>query len=479
MRPLCVIVPLCFSAGFLTAREIPVADAAALEKAFTEAQPGDTILMAEGTWKDAEILFRAGGTAEAPVTLRAQTPGKVILSGESSLRFVGAHLVVDGLVFQEGFVNSGHVISFRGDSDEEASDCRLTNTAIVNYNPPASAESSTKWVSIYGARNRVDHCFFKGKANRDQVITVWLNGKPNDHRIDWNYFGDRPALGKNGGEIIRVGDSKTSLEVSRTIVEHNYFENCDGEAEIISNKSCENIYRHNTFVKSSGALTLRHGNRCLVEGNYFLGGGKEGAGGVRIIGEGHRVLNNYFADLAGEEFFSAIGFMACIPNSEPSGYVQIKDAVVAFNTVVNCRSSLYFGIGFGSRGRKLPALDCVIANNVVFNANSPLVTIKVEPVDTTWEGNFFHGPADALSGREGVTVADPMLERGADGLWQPGKNSPVLSAAAGDFPEVKQDILGRPRDGKKDAGCFQKSPVPPRVPPLTAGETGPAWMKQS
>jgi poly(beta-D-mannuronate) lyase len=476
MAPFRVIAFLCLSAGFLLAWDIPVADLPALEKAITEARPGDAIVMADGAWTDAEILFRANGTAEAPITLRAQTPGKVLLTGGSSLRFVGSFLVVDGLVFQDGFVESGHVIAFRGDSDEEATDCRLTNTAIIKYNPPAGAESSTKWVSVYGARNRVDHCFFQGKTDRDQVITVWLNGKPNGHRIDWNYFGDRPALGKNGGEIIRIGDSKTSMEVSRTLVEHNYFENCDGEAEIVSNKSCENIYRHNTFVKNAGALTLRHGNRCLVEGNYFFGGGKEGTGGIRIMGEGHRVFNNYLADLAGEEFFSALGFMACIPDSEASGYLQIKDAVVAFNTIVNCRSSLYLGVGFGSRGRTLPVLNSVIANNVIVNTNAPLVTVKVEPVNTTWEGNVFHGPGDALAGQSGISAADPLLERGVNGLWQPGPKSPVIGAAVGEFPSVKADILGRAREGKKDAGCFQESADPVRFPPLTPGETGPAWM---
>ena len=463
--------------GSLAAREVPVVDVAALEKACAGAQPGDVLVMADGTWKDAEILFRANGTAGAPVTLRAQTPGKVILSGASSLRFVGSHLVVDGLLFQNGFVDSGHVIAFRGDSDEEASDCRLTNTAIIDYNPPAGTESSTKWVSVYGARNRVDHCFFKGKANRDQVITVWLNGRPNDHRIDWNYFGDRPALGKNGGEIIRIGDSKTSMEISRTTVEHNVFERCDGEAEIVSNKSCENVYRHNTFRESAGALTLRHGNNCLVESNYFLGGGKPGSGGVRIIGEGHRVLNNYFADLGGEEFFSAIGFMACIPNSEPSGYLQIKKAIVAFNTVVNCRSSLYFGIGFGSRGRELPAIDCVIANNVVVNAEMPLVATKVVPVNARWEGNFFFGKAGELPAKDGVSLGDPLLVRGADGLWTPGPNSPVRGAAQGSFPELTADILGRPRKAPLDSGSFQPSSAPGRFPPLSSRDVGPDWMK--
>ena len=63
------------------------------------------------------------------------------------------------------------------------------------------------------------------------------------------------------------------MNVSRMIVEDNYYEHCDGEAEIISNKSCENIYRRNTFVECKGAL-MRHGNRCTAEGNWFFGHGR-------------------------------------------------------------------------------------------------------------------------------------------------------------------------------------------------------------
>jgi len=57
---------------------------------------------------------------------------------------------------------------------------------------------------------------------------------------------------------------------SRAVVESNLFDRCDGELEIISSKSCENVYRHNTFLDCAGMLTLRHGNRCTVEGNFFI-----------------------------------------------------------------------------------------------------------------------------------------------------------------------------------------------------------------
>ena len=95
-------------------------------------------------------------------------------------------------------------------------------------------------------------------------------GSPNRHRIDHNHFGHRPPLRRNGGETIRVGNSWSSMSSSGTLVERNLFDRCDGELEIISSKSSDNVYRQNTLRACAGMLTLRHGNRCLVADNYFL-----------------------------------------------------------------------------------------------------------------------------------------------------------------------------------------------------------------
>lgn len=464
---------LLLSACLGWTRELPAPDADALEAAIRQAQPGDTIVLADGIWKNTEIVFRARGTSESPITLRAQTPGAVVLSGESSLRFVGEHLVVDGLLFKDGALPSGHTVAFRGDSDEEATDCRLTNSAIIDYNPPGDMPASSTWVSIYGARNRVDHCRFVGKNNASPLLIVWLNGQPNGHLIDHNVFARRTFKGENGGETLRVGDSKTSMQNSRTVVEQNLFEDCDGEVEIISNKSCENIYRHNTFRRSAGTLTLRHGNRCTVEGNWFFGEGKASAGGIRVIGEDHRIVNNYLADLTGEKFFSAIGFMASVENSELNGYFQVKRAVVAFNTVVDCRNSFYFGIGFGSRGRKLPVEDSTFTGNLVFSKSSPLISQLVAPVRATWKGNVFGGAELGVPAADGLLVRDPRLARNSEGLWMPTPDSDLPTMASGD---VSTDIFGRERGSETSPGCFASaSKTPARFEPLTAENTGPSW----
>jgi poly(beta-D-mannuronate) lyase len=464
------------TANSLPAREIPVKEPADLKKALKQLQPGDELILRDGVWTNCQIKFEGSGTAERPIILRAQTPGRVLLSGNSWVKLGGDHLLVSGLLFKNGACPRESVIAFRTSATRTARNSRVTDCAVVNYNPPTS-DGKCYWVSLYGSSNRVDHCRFEGKNDGGPTLTVWLekNGQPNYHLIDHNYFLHRPRLGRNGGETMRIGDSATSFEVSRTIVEFNLFEHCSGEAEYISNKSCENIYRFNTILESKGALVLRHGNRNTVEGNWFFGHHVPGTGGVRIIGEDQRVLNNYFDGLAGHDFESTLPFVDGIPHTPLNGYFQIKRAVVAFNTLVDCDHNITFGVGAGLRKRSQPSLNCVIANNLVFGTNAPLVRVQDEPVNIRWLGNILYGAEIGLPKTSGVATIDPKLIRVAEGIARPARGSPAIGAAEGNFPEVTEDIEGRSRTGKRDIGCIQSSDQPARRKPLSAKEVGPSW----
>lgn len=440
-------------------------------------QPGDTITLRDGPWRDAEILFDAAGTRERPITLRAQTPGRVIVSGRSRLRIAGEHLVVDGLVFNRAS-HRDDLISFRRDSRRLASHCRLTNCAVVDCNAP-DGSPDTRWVSIYGHHNRVDRCWIEGKTGAGATLVVWLAGGPNEHRIDHNSFGPRPKLGKNGGETIRVGDSKTSRTVSRTVVEFNRFEQCDGEAEIISNKSCENVYRSNLFLRCSGALTLRHGDRCTVEGNVFLGRKARGTGGVRIIGEDHRIFNNYFADLEGSDARAALSIMNGSLDSPPNGYFPVKRAVVAFNTFVDCKQTLVIGLSDEDAGNRVPPEGCTVANNLIVGRRGPLIDLRVTPIDFHWQGNLVSGSGASLAtgGLPGVRLAAVSLEGRHDEVRRPSPASPAVDAAEGIFPFVQDDIDGQPRGGRKDIGCDEVSIDPVLRRPPGPSAVGPVWRK--
>jgi len=474
-----------FSAISITsdAAEFFVTNMTQLNNFVPQARAGDSIVMRSGVWSGADITFKGTGSAGNPITLRAETPGRVFLTGSSGLAMSGSHLVVEGLVFTNGYRTSGDIISFRDSSSAVAVNCRVSDCAIINYNPPITG-NDTKWVSLYGFSNRVDHCYFKRKQNSGALLVVWLSpddaDKPNDHLVDHNYFGERPELGQNGGEGMRIGDSATSFNISHTIVEHNYFERCSGEIEIISNKSCENVYRYNTFVDCEGALTLRHGNRCIVEGNFFFGHGKTRTGGVRIIGEDHKVFNNYFQDLAGADGRSALSIMQGLEDTPLNGYFQVKNAIVAFNTFVNCDNSLLIGLSDTLTGTDrettLPPVDCKIANNIIRSTKNKLVDQRITPLNLAWEGNVAFGTVLGILANLGITVSDPKLVQGADGLWRPANESPALGAAHGDYSFITTDIDGQNRPLLKDAGCDQSSSTPPIREPLTPADVGPAWM---
>jgi poly(beta-D-mannuronate) lyase len=322
----------------------------------------------------------------------------------------------------------------------------------------------------------VDHCYFTGQTHTGNMMVVWF-ATPADgtHLVDHNHFANKPRLGWNGGEVIRIGDSRTSMHVSRTVVEHNYFEACNGEVEIISNKSCENVYRYNTFVNCEGALTLRHGNRCTVEGNFFFGKHKRLTGGVRVIGEEHRVFNNYFCELGGDKARSAVSFMDGIVNSPLDGYFQVKNALITFNTFVDCASAI--SIGISHEGGTLPPENCVFANNVVVGKKGPLVQLLEPAAKLAWQGNIMFGAEVGIPSTPGIKVADPRLALGG-GLWRPAKDGPAVGAAEGDFPFITEDIEGCPRGARKDVGCFQASGAPPTRRPLTPADVGPDWMRE-
>ncbi|MEN8772890.1 MAG: polysaccharide lyase 6 family protein [Akkermansiaceae bacterium] len=458
----------------------PVTTVSGLNRAISEATPGDTILMANGRWTNAIIDFEADGLDGQPITLRAAVDGQVTMEGSSRLKFNGDHLVVQGLHFTNGSIaDGGHVIEFRGSSSQLANHCRLTQCAITDYNPSVPSVNY-KWVSVYGMHNRVDHCSFTGMNHEGVTLTVWLgtNAPANHTRIDNNYFANRPEGDGNGFETIRIGTSSRSLQESKAIVEKNYFYRCDGEIEIISNKSVGNIYRNNTFEECKGQLTIRHGNECVVEGNYFLGNGISGSSGVRIIGEDHVVINNYFENLRGTGFRAAVGMMSGVLDSPLNRYFQVKRALVAFNTFSGCSENLVIGID--SSDTELPPLDCVIANNIIEGDTAPLIEYERTPINMDYEGNIFHGASLGIPQPSGIQMIDPLLAPNPDGTMRPASNSPAIDNADGNYPGITTDIDGQPRpNGIADIGSDEQSNAQPAFMPLNSEIVGPRWMRPS
>lgn len=371
-------------------------------------KPGDTIFIRSGVLKDQVFDFKGTGTKEAPIVLMAEKAGMVKLTGQSTLKIDGQWLTVDGLFFTDGYSLKEDVVAF----SKKSAYCRLTNTTIKNYNP-SSDMTEYKWVSLYGKNNRLDHCNISGKNHQGATVVVWLSETPNYHHIDHNYFGGRPPLGRNGGETIRIGTSDWSFHPAYTLVEENVFDQCDGEIEIISVKSLFNTIRQNLFYESNGMLTLRHGNYNTVRDNFFIGNGKENTGGVRIIGEHHKVGHNYMQGLRGTGLMAAVSIMNTVENPRLNEYWLVKNVVIDSNIIVDC--SEVFVIGSGKDAvRKIPPDSLFIAHNYIQNAGSTIIeNVKVKNIfvdqNMVWRSA---APAGFIKSSK------QLLQKDNNGIWQ-------------------------------------------------------------
>lgn len=452
---------------------------------------GDIITLRDGEWNNKALRLRGNGTQANPIIIRAQNAGKVIFTGSSTLSIEGKHIEISGFLFEgNSTVGKNHVITFA----KTSSNCRLTDSAIRNYNmvnQSAWPDTDNKWISINGAYNRVDHCYFENKGNIGTLLVVWLvSGQPAYHQIDSNHFYKRVALlddddkELNGQETIRIGDSNTSMTNAYCTVENNFFEECDGEIEIISNKSCGNIYRNNVFYNNNGMLTLRHGNNCEVYGNYFLGRNLAKSGGVRIIGENHKVYNNYFQDIKGSGYRSSLCMVNGKSNSTLSEYYQVKNAFVAFNTFYNC--SNVFTIGFDG-GKDLAPIGCTVAHNVIYATGNSQTGVNMTNPESqiTWKNNLmYQGKFTDFTPTTDQfvrTSSNLNFEQSSSsyGIYQPTNQSTISSGyKTTEYPGILTDLQGRSRPEQRMIGSFELkgSPI---IPMPIPGNTGCSFINKN
>ncbi len=444
-----------------------------LQKAIAEAKPGDKITLANGVWEDVQIRITAKGTKEQAIYLRAETPGKVLLQGKSDLQLGGEYIKVNGLYFVNGHAPAKSVITFAV-KDTVANHCTVSNCVIKDYNK-AQRNKQDLWVLFKGRHNQLDHCYLAGKSNKGPTIRVSLEGNQsikNYHKIINNHFGPRPPKGGPSAETLQIGNSFTSMCPSYTLVENNLFDRCNGEVEVISSKTNFNEFRNNVFYKSEGSLVTRHGNYCTVDGNYFIGDeASANIGGVRLIGTGHTVTNNYFYNLRGQEFRSPLAVMNGIPKSPLNRYIQVTDVIVAHNSWINCTAPLQFGVGSNvSQKEVLPASEIrsarpirtIVANNLIYNTKgdqTPIVAHdKLDGIQ--FKSNVINNQGVKFAALAGVESGAFKLKEIGDYIWAPTADFPEVEVYAGfGFDEFSKDLFAASREDQNSIGAIIGQPI--------------------
>ncbi|MEU4194435.1 polysaccharide lyase 6 family protein [Kribbella sp. NPDC026611] len=439
-----------------------VSSLAELRWALAFAEPGSTITVADGNYEvpDGESIAISGkrGRPGRPITVRAQSVGGVVLTGEQSFVLAGSSdITLEGFAFRQ-----------RATFDVPP-DCRRIRLSRNDFQ--LADLDGVHWVMIRADHSTLDHNAFHGKSTLG--IFLGVEGAGDDQmaqgvHIYRNHFYDHTFPGDNGGEPIRLGLSPRALSVAGGLVESNLFERANGDPEAISVKSSGNLIRHNTIRDSLGGIVLRHGNDNRVEGNYFL----SGKNGIRIYGNDHLVVNNYLENIAGTAVVLGSGSERDHTPGEPPETRRGNDAPdrvrIALNTVLDCDNAIA-----GESHRTVPPLGCSITDNLLVGDRGQLMNMPFQD-GVTWAGNLHWGAAsDGNAPAGGFRRLDPKLAAGADGVRRLTASSPAINAATQTYRDVDTDLDGDRRTGWADVGADEYSRRKPSRHPLTAAEVGP------
>jgi len=448
-------VLILFFISFKTnAAIINVSSISALQTVSNTASPGDIIVLANNTYLNSTINITTSN-----ITVRAETPGGVILNGTNAITISGNNVTFSGFQFISGSI-TGNVITVTGN---------YVTLTQLNFN----GYSAQKYINLQGQYDEVAYCNFENKptsAPIGNLVHIAPNGTvPNYAKIRYCSFRNMGGTGgDNGNECIRIANGAQSTFLCRTIVEYCYFENTgNGDSEAISVKSRENTLRFNTFRNNQNAMMVfRNGNDNVAYGNFFIG-----AGGIRIK-EANNIYcyNNYFENAGVGGTMNAVTYDYISPN--------LKNINFLHNTFVEC------GLINLSSG----ATNNTWANNVFKKSSGDIFIGSSSGI--TWSGNIYQGTL-GISIPSGMTNLDPKLTKNSENYYGLSDLSPAINNSSATYPAIMDianidddpslsfDISGQSRPmlkSEKDAGCDEFTSGNTINRPLILTDVGPSYL---
>lgn len=432
-----------------TAGTIVVKTIGHLQKAVNEANPGDTLLVVNGLYATSNPLtITREGTREKPIVIMAETTGQVEMTGAGgfSIMSPAKYIVISGFKFTHASktARTGTGTSF----------CRWTHNSF-------ELDGEGEDLTIAGSDHEIDYNTFRNKNSMGRFLAIRGEGSQIAERlwIHHNYFYNYQSQGgKNGAEAFQFGLSGFSMSKSNSIVEYNLFEECEGEAELISVKASAVTLRYNTIRNCKAQFTLRHGNFNQVYGNYF-----NNTPGLRIFGDDHLIYSNYFETCSkGIEIGNGDGEVT--EGAALTCHDRPDRVLIAFNTIISCKSPIVMS----PRDKGLGATAITVARNII-RGGGPAATITGPYVNPVWEGNIVFNAESKGDMPDGTfTNADPKLGRGSNATIHllPGSAAidvvpaPKGKKAANPYAAITTDMDGQPRVAPLDAGADEVSTAP-------------------
>lgn len=365
----------------LSAKEYKVATQEAFKTATEMAKPGDIITIKNGEYRAWMTKVNLAGSEKLPIVIRAESKGGVVFTGEYSAPIF--HIRARHTIFRD--INFKNCILSKADGKsgllielEESENCRVSSCVFEN-NKVVVQNMSLLVISGNGKNNEVDNCkFLNNKDAQDLKVHITRTTCPQNTLIRNNLWRDKEKVSwknQNGGECVQIGQEPVLLGTikANAIVRENTFIRCNGEAEVISNKSSNNKYIRNYLEDCDGEIVMRGGHNCLIDSNVIKGGNS----GIRLSGTEHAVLHN---EISGVKTGIRLLYGAAKGKSETGFYIAPSKCIIETNQIRDCETGILVGDSkdIDLKGRFDPA-----------KYPSPLQQ-NIAPFDNKIENNKFH-----------------------------------------------------------------------------------------
>ena len=187
-------------------------------------------------------------------------------------------------------------------------------------------------------------------------------------------------------------------------------------------------------------------------------------GGIRVINTGHWITNNYFYNIKGKEFRSALAVMNGVPKSPQNRYNQVTDVVIAYNTFVDCITPWQFSVGANmDKSDVLPLQEIrsarpertIVANTIIYNQIPNDLPIKAyDKVDgVAFKNNLINSPNNSDVKDAGIKTSSFSMTQQSDWLFVPTVNQNEVFAGF-DFETITKDLFGKDRNVTNSIGAI-------------------------
>lgn len=420
-----LLLPFFFSSFFrLGAEIVKVNSVASLQQAINNSKPGDRIVVQIGTYTTSEsIVVTKQGSPLKPITIEAETMGGVEINGTNGflISTPSSYIIIKGFVFKQktGTTNIA----------EGATHCIITR----NVFECAPVNSGAKpYLNVSGDDNEISYNTFQNKTDEGQMVSVQGPGGNKMAKRTWihhNFFYNFPPKANNCSAI-QIGLSGRSMDSAFCVVEYNLFIKTEGENEgAICHKSCRNIIRFNTFGERSEEMSLRHGNKSQVYGNFFIN-----TNGLRFSGDDHLICNNYFQNCT-KAIVCTNGDGEVKDGSKLTCHDRPDRVKVVNNLIIDCKSAYQMP----GRNDGLGATYITFANNII-QGGEP-VSIQGNYPDEVWKENIIWNTTGGSMPADSYKIIDPGLIKNAFGVLHPTlKNSTFRAAEYVKIPATNRPL---------------------------------------